>query len=87
MIEIVNGLEMSLAKKNFDDWLVSIKQQDSNFSRIEKQGLNHSKQMNVFLITRGSSIFSINSDNNILAERFSQYQLENHFEKKLLTWG
>ena len=37
MIQIVSGLEMSLAKQYFDDWLVSIKQQDYSFSRTEKK--------------------------------------------------
>ena len=36
MIQIVNGLEMSLAKQYFANWLVSIKQQDCSFSRTEK---------------------------------------------------
>ena len=36
MVQIDNGLEMSLAKQYFDDWLVSIKQQDRSFSRTEK---------------------------------------------------
>ena len=36
MIQIVSGLEMSLAKQYFDDWLVSIKQQDRSFYRTEK---------------------------------------------------
>ena len=31
------GLEMSLAKHYFDDWLVSIKQQDHSFSRTERK--------------------------------------------------
>ena len=37
MIQIVSGLEMSLAKQYFDDWLVYIKQQDRSFSRAEKK--------------------------------------------------
>ena len=37
MIQIVNGLEKSLAKQYFDDWLVSIKQQDCCFSRSERK--------------------------------------------------
>ena len=37
MIQIVSGLEMSLVKQYFDDWLVSIKQQDRTFSRTEKK--------------------------------------------------
>ena len=44
MIQIVNGLKMSLAKQYFDDWLafikqqvVFIKQQDCSFSRTEKK--------------------------------------------------
>ena len=36
MIQIVNGLEMSLAMQYFDDWLISIKEQNWNFSRTEK---------------------------------------------------
>ena len=37
MIQIVNGLEMSLAKQYFYDLLVSIKQQDRSFGRTEKK--------------------------------------------------
>ena len=37
MVQIDNGLEMSLAKQYFDDWLVSIKQQDHSFSGTEKK--------------------------------------------------
>ena len=37
MIQIVNGLEMSLAKQYFDDWLASIKQQNHSFSKKEKK--------------------------------------------------
>ena len=37
MVQIDNGLEMSLAKQYFDDSLVSIKQQDPSFSRTEKK--------------------------------------------------
>ena len=36
MIQIGNGLEMSLAKQYFDDLFVSVKQQDRNFFRAEK---------------------------------------------------
>ena len=35
MIQIVSGLEISLAKQYFDDWLVSIKQHDCSSSRTE----------------------------------------------------
>ena len=67
MIQIVNGFEMSLAKQYFDDWIVSIKQQHSLFSRTEKKkNSNHSKHAKGFLITGGSNIFSINSDSYIL---------------------
>ena len=34
MMKIVNGLEMCLAKRCFDD--LHVKQQDRNFSRTEK---------------------------------------------------
>ena len=78
MIQIVSGLEMSLADQCFDDWLVSIKQQDCSFSRREKKS-NHSKHIKGFSITRGTNIFSIRSDSYILAERFCQYQLESYF--------
>ena len=37
MIQIVNGLEMSLAKQYFYDLLVSIKQQDRSFDRTGKK--------------------------------------------------
>ena len=37
LMQIVNGLKMSLAKQYFDDWLVFIKQQDFSFSRTEKK--------------------------------------------------
>ena len=37
MVQTDNGLEMSLAKQYFDDWLVSIKQQDHSFSRTERK--------------------------------------------------
>ena len=36
MMQIVNGLEMSLAKQYFDDWLVSSKK-DRSFTRTEKK--------------------------------------------------
>ena len=42
MVQIDNVLEISLAKQCFDDWLVSIKQQDHSFSRTEKNP-NHRK--------------------------------------------
>ena len=69
MIQIVNGLEMALAKQYFDDWFVSIKQQDRSFSRAEKQNSNHSKYIKGFSILRGSNIFTIRSHNYILAGR------------------
>ena len=56
MIQIINGLEMSLAKQYFDDWLVSIKQQDRNFSRTEKRDSNHSMHVKGFSITRSNEI-------------------------------
>ena len=37
MVQIDDGLEMSLAKQYFDDWLVSIKQHDRRFSRTVKK--------------------------------------------------
>ena len=37
MVQKDNGLEMSLAKQYFDDWLVSMKQQDHSFSKTEKK--------------------------------------------------
>ena len=36
-MQIVNRLQISLAKQYFDDRLVSIKQQDRSFSCTEKQ--------------------------------------------------
>ena len=62
MIQIVNGLEMSLAKQYFDGCLVSIKQKDLSFSRTKNNKSNHSKHVKGFSITRGSNIFSISSD-------------------------
>lgn len=35
-IQIFNGLEMSLAKQYFVDWLASIKQKDHSFCRTEE---------------------------------------------------
>ena len=61
MIQKINDLKMSLIKQYFDDWLVSIKQQDYNFSRTEKNS-NLSKHMKGFSITRDSNIFSIISN-------------------------
>ena len=68
-IQLVNdiGLEMSLAKQYFDDWLVSITQQDHSFSRAEKNS-NQSKYMKGFSITRGNNIFSIRSDTFLLKD-------------------
>ena len=57
---MVYGLEMSLAKQYFKDWLVSINQQDLNFSRTEKNP-NHSKHIEGFSVTSGSNILSITS--------------------------
>ena len=37
MIQIVNVIEFFLAEQYFDDWRVSIKQQDHSFSRTEKK--------------------------------------------------
>ena len=37
IVQIVNGLEMSLAKQYFDDWLVSMEQQDCSFAITEKK--------------------------------------------------
>ena len=37
MVQKDNGLEMSLAKQYFDDWLVSMKQQDHSFSKAVKK--------------------------------------------------
>ena len=37
MIQMINGLEMSLAKQYFDDWLAFIKKQDRSFSITEKK--------------------------------------------------
>ena len=68
MIQIVNGLEMSLAKQYFEDSGVSMKQKDCNFFKTEKNS-DHSKHMKEFLINRGSNIFSIRSD-SFLIERF-----------------
>ena len=64
---------MSLPKQYFDDWLVSVKQQDCIFSTTKKQS-NHSWYIKGLLITRGSYIFRIRSVNYILSERFSQQQ-------------
>ena len=61
MIQKLNGLEMSLTKQYFEDWLVSKKRQDRSFSRTEKKS-NHSKHIKSFSITRGSNIFSIRFD-------------------------
>ena len=79
MIQIANGLEMSLAKQYFDDWLVSIKQQDRSFSGTEEKNSNHGKNMKGFSFTRGWNIFSIRSDSYILVERVCQNQHRNHF--------
>ena len=64
MIQIVNGLEMSLAKQYFDDWLASIIQMDRSFSRAEKKS-NRSKHMKSFSITKGSNIIGIRLDSYI----------------------
>ena len=61
MIQKINDLKMSLIKQYFDDWLVSIKQQEHSFSRTEKN-LNLSEHMKGFSITRDSNIFSITSN-------------------------
>ena len=74
-------IEMSSAKQYFDDWLISIKQQDCSFSITEERS-NHSKHMKGFSITRGSNIFGIRSGSYILAERLCQDQLENDFGDK-----
>ena len=37
MIQIIDSLEIFLAKQCFDDWLVPIKQQDCSFSRTERK--------------------------------------------------
>ena len=66
MIQIANGLEMSLAKQCFDDWLVSIKQQVAVFLEQKKNSC-HSKHVKDFSITRSSNIFSIKSNSYILA--------------------
>ena len=75
----MHDLEMFLAKQYFDDWLVSIKQQDRTFPRTEKQNLNQSKHMNGFAVTWSSNIFSIRSDNNAQITTFCQEQIENYF--------
>ena len=67
MVQMDDGLEMSLAKQCFDDWLVSIKQQDRSFSKTEKKNLNHSIHVKGFSSTTSSNIFSIRSDSYILA--------------------
>ena len=74
IIQIVNGLEIFLAKQYFDGSLVSIKQQDHHFSRTEKQNWNRSKHTKDFSVT-GNNIFSIKLDNYILAVGFCQHQL------------
>ena len=78
MIQIINGLEMSLAKQCFDDWLVFIKQQDRSFSITEKKK-NHSKHVKGILIIRGGNIFSIRSDNGAPITTYCQHQVENYF--------
>ena len=78
MIQIIIGLEMSLAKQYFDDWLVFIKPQDRNFSRTEKKS-NHNKHVKGFLIIRGGNIFSIRSDNGVQITTYCQHQVENYF--------
>ena len=75
----MHDLEMFLAKQYFDDWLVSIKQQDRSFPRTEKQNLNQSKHINCFTFTWSSNIFSIRSDNNAQITTFCQEQIENYF--------
>ena len=37
IIQIANGLQITLAKQYFDDWLAPIRQRDCTFSRIEKK--------------------------------------------------
>ena len=37
MIQIIIGLEISLAEQYFDDWLVAIKQQNHSFSKTDKK--------------------------------------------------
>ena len=76
---VMHDLEMFLAKQYFDDWLVSIKQQDRSFPRTEKQNLNQSKHINCFTFTWSSNIFSIRSDNNAQITTFCQEQIENYF--------
>ena len=44
MMQIVNCLEMSIAKQYFDDWLVSTKQQDRNAVFLEQKNKFKSQQ-------------------------------------------
>ena len=74
---------MSLAKQYYDDWLISINQQDCSFSRTEKNS-NHGKYMNSFSITRIDNIFSIKPD-TFFAEKICQHQLETFSGRYLLT--
>ena len=48
MIQIVNGLEMSLVQSYFDGWLGSIKQQGNSFSRAEKKLKSQETQVGFF---------------------------------------
>ena len=59
---------MSLTKQYFDDWFVSIKQQDCSFSRTKKKS-NHNKHIKGFSIARGTNIFRTRSDSYILAKK------------------
>ena len=68
MIQIINGLEVSLAKQYFEDCVVSMKQKDCSFFKTEKNS-DHIKQVKGFSNNRGSNIFSIRSD-TLLIEQF-----------------
>ena len=48
MIHIVDGLVIRLAKQYFDDWIVSIKQQDRSFSRTEKKFKSQERREGLF---------------------------------------
>ena len=50
MIQIANGLKISLVKQYFDDWLVSIKQNRTAVFLEKKKNPNHSKQLKGFSI-------------------------------------
>ena len=79
MVQIDNGLEMSLAKQYFDDWLVSIKQQDRSFSRTEKKIQITAYTWRAFQLLEAVISSASGQIATFWLEIFCQHELENYF--------